>query len=403
MPQRYSFSQINGYKNCPRKYKFQYIERAEVEKPVSVELFLGSAVHKSLEQIYKLKMSGIVLKLDQLLKDYHLIWEGPDRDHIKVTREHLGIDDFINSGEEILKKYYETYSPFDQDDSLALERNISFPLDQNGRFTISSKIDRICKRKSDNAIEIIDYKTDKTLPPQQALDNDEQLALYQMGVKHIWPDFENIELKKIFLNHGIEMKTIMDDDKLEEIRIRTFHKILEIEQAKRKDDFPTKETALCDWCVYYELCPAKRHQLAIEGEIIDDFDAKKAVELAEKYLELNRKQKLIKSEMDALKQDIAGYCEREDLTKVKTDHGDVKVSIAEKEELPSKTKDEDAYVQMTILSRDAELDECFKLDQRVLYKDFLMKDRLPDDLAAKLREFLITNKNIRITALPKKD
>ena len=77
--------------------------------------------------------------------------------------------------------------------------------------------------------------------------------------------------------------------------------------------------------------------------------------------------------------------------------------IAEKEELPGKSRNEDAYVQMSILARDAGLDECFKLEQRVLYKDFLLKDRLPEDLAIKLRELLITNKSIRITPLQKKD
>ncbi|MFH2035515.1 MAG: PD-(D/E)XK nuclease family protein, partial [Candidatus Zixiibacteriota bacterium] len=96
MPKTYSYSQINGFETCPRKYKFQYIEKAEVAKPVSVELFLGSSIHKALENIYQLKIDGITAKLENLLKDYHEYWDGPDREHIKVTREHMSVEDYIN-------------------------------------------------------------------------------------------------------------------------------------------------------------------------------------------------------------------------------------------------------------------------------------------------------------------
>ncbi|MFH2036226.1 MAG: PD-(D/E)XK nuclease family protein, partial [Candidatus Zixiibacteriota bacterium] len=313
------------------------------------------------------------------------------------------VEDYINRGAEMLKKYYEIYAPFDDSEVLALEKNISFPLDDNERFIIKSRIDRISRRKADGVIEIVDYKTDRSLPAQAVLDHDEQLGLYHIGINKLWPQFEKIEAKKIFLRQGIEMSTSMDEDRLEEIRYQAFQKVIEIENAIREDNFPPKESVLCDWCIFYELCPAKRHKLALDDKITDDFDAKSGKEMAEKYLDLNRKKKLIESELTALKDDLVTFCERADLTNIVAEHGSLTVKISEGEQFPSKTSSEKDYLEMSILARDAGLDECFKLDQNVLYKEFYRTGRLPDDLTEKLRDYLIVRKNSIIRTFHKKE
>ncbi len=398
MARSYSYSRIECFNSCPRQYKFQYIEKAVIEKPVGVELFLGSAVHHSLEKIYQLKMNGKLQSLEDVLKGYHEYWEGPDREHIKVTREQLGVDDYIKSGADILKKYYDKYSPFEDSDVLALEKNIYFPIDGSGKFTLSGKIDRISRRKQDGVIEIVDYKTKMTIPAQRSLSDDDQMGLYQAGVKYLWPDFDRIELKQIFLRQGIEMSAVMDDDKLEEIKYRAYQKILDIERAAGSDNFPPKESALCDWCLYYELCPAKRHKLAIDKEITDDFDAISGEQLAEEYLELNLKKKQIQTHLDALKEDIVSYCEENDLAGLEAPHGSVKITISEVESFPSKNESEDDYLEISYMARQAGLEECFKLDQNILYKEFYAKERLPENLADKLKNFLRMKKSSRITA-----
>jgi len=169
MARSFSNSKIGTYSTCPRQYKFQYIERAAVEKPVGVEAFLGAAVHHALEKLYILKMNGKLQTREEMLSNYNEYWEGPDKETIKVTRENLGVEDYIKVGTEALTKYYDKYQPFDDGDTVALEKNISFPLDPNNRFTINGKIDRICLR-NDGVVEIIDYKTKAFLPAQQALD-----------------------------------------------------------------------------------------------------------------------------------------------------------------------------------------------------------------------------------------
>lgn len=391
MARSYSNSKIGTYNTCPRQYKFGYIERASVEKPVGVELFLGNVVHRALEKLYTQKRNGRVQTLEEILEFYNECWEGPDNEKIKVTREGLGVDDYIKVGLDILKKYYDSYAPFDDGEVIALEKNISFPLDPNGRFVISGRIDRI-SRLADGKVEIIDYKTKASLPSQQVLNDDTQMGLYQLGVRHSWPDFNEIKLKQIFLRQGVVMSTTMDEDKLEEIRYRTYQKILEIEKATADDDFPPKEGAICDWCVYFGLCPAKRHKLTLDEEIDIEFDAKMGRELASKYLKLNRDKKVLDTELKALKGDIVRYCEEVDVTNIMADIGSIKITVRDSEVFPTKSGDEDAFLAISQLTREAGLDESFKLDEKVLYKEFYAKERLTDDLKEKLKKFLINKR-----------
>ncbi|UCD17594.1 MAG: PD-(D/E)XK nuclease family protein, partial [Candidatus Zixiibacteriota bacterium] len=248
MGRSYSISRLGTFQACPRQYKFQYIEKAAVKKPVSVEVFLGNAVHRALEKLYIMKTNGRLQPLEDMLAYYREIWDGPDRDRIKVTRDNLGVDDYIKVGLEGLEKYYVKYSPFDNGEVLALEKNFSYLLDPQGRFQFNCKVDRL-NRRPDGVVEIVDYKTSAMIPTQQQLDDDDQMGVYQIGVQQLWPDFDKIEIKQIFIRQGLEMSTTMDESRLEEIRYRTYQRILEIEQATRDDEFPPRETNLCSWCV----------------------------------------------------------------------------------------------------------------------------------------------------------
>jgi hypothetical protein len=391
----YSYSQLNQFRGCPRKYKFQYIERAVVERPVSVELFMGSKVHQALERLYNLKVHNQIQSRDEMLDFYHSQWEGPDKAKIKVVREYLAVDDYIKIGADSLGKYYDMYYPFDEGEILGLEKNINFPVDKDSRFIIRGKIDKIVKR-DDGQVDIVDYKTGREVQSQPKLDNDLQMGLYQIGLNYIWPMFDKIELKQVYLRQGIEMKTIMPPDKIDEIRYDTYQKILEIENARREDNFPPKESALCDWCVFYELCPAKRHRLKIDDQVTDEIDPGVGRDLVDRYLEKDRQKKLLDVELKALKDDIVGFCEKADLSRLDSDSGHVSVKISESGAFPSKTADEKAFAELSFLVREAGLVECFKLDIGTLYKEFFIKEKLPADLTERLRQYIIRKKKAQV-------
>lgn len=399
--QYFSHSKIDSFLKCPRQYKFVNIERAAVEKPVTVEIFVGQSIHLALEKLYQMKSGGKLISSEEIGKVYLDFWEGPDRDRIKITREGMGMDDYIKEGSVALDWYYKQFQPFDEGKVIALERMLNFPLDPGGRFGIRGKVDRITLRE-DGVVEIVDYKMKKTLPTQQSFDDDEQMGMYQIGVMTAWPDFDRIELKQIFLRQGLTMTATMDKDKIDEIRYRVYQNILEIIKATEDDNFPTKESMLCNWCVYNELCPAKRHRLALDDEITADFDAKMGRELASRYLKINDEIRTRKSQLEALKKDIVRYCDEVDVSNLAGDIGSVSLRVAESETFPSKSENEKAFLEMSHLARQSELDECFKLDQNILYKQFFVKERLENNLMEKLTDFLVKKRRETIRTYYKK-
>ena len=92
--------------------------------------------------------------------------------------------------------------------------------------------------------------------------------------------------------------------------------------------------------------------------------------------------------MRALKDDIVKFCEQMEITRLDSDRGNLKVITQETEEFPSKSRDEKVFTALSIIARDADLKECFKLDQNVLYKEFYRTEKLPPDLMQKLQKYL---------------
>ena len=70
----YSHSRLSVYETCPRQYRFRYVERVKVPELETVEMFLGSRVHETLEALYRRVKAGVLPTLDDLLADYRARW-----------------------------------------------------------------------------------------------------------------------------------------------------------------------------------------------------------------------------------------------------------------------------------------------------------------------------------------
>ena len=71
----YSHSRISTFEQCPLKYKFQYIDKIKVEQEDTIETFLGSRVHETLEKLYKDLKFEKHLTLKELLAYFNDIWK----------------------------------------------------------------------------------------------------------------------------------------------------------------------------------------------------------------------------------------------------------------------------------------------------------------------------------------
>ena len=90
-------------------------------------------------------------------------------------------------GERCLTAYYRRHYPFDGDETLGIEKRVTFALDEKREYRFQGIIDRLVRAR-DGAIEIHDYKTGRRAATQKQVDEDRQLALYQIGLAEPFPD-----------------------------------------------------------------------------------------------------------------------------------------------------------------------------------------------------------------------
>ncbi|MBI2154419.1 MAG: PD-(D/E)XK nuclease family protein [Candidatus Rokubacteria bacterium] len=307
----YSHSRLSVYETCPRQYRFQYLDRLEVPEVDTVERFLGSRVHEALETLYLNVRFGRVPSLDNLLEFFRSAWRENWHDGVLVQQPDLTADDYRRAGERQLDVYYRRYAPFDRDHTLAVERLLRFPLDPDGGIWFQGYLDRL-SRTADGLWEIRDYKTGQYLPSQAMLDEDRQLGLYQLGVRHLWPTAREIELIWHFLAHDLELRSRRSPEALEALRQETLARIRAIE---RDETYPTRVGTHCQTCPYQAVCPAWRHLKARDAP-----SAAEAVGWVDRLGELKAQRKAALAELDAeieaLQQRIAGYAIAEGLEAV---------------------------------------------------------------------------------------
>ncbi len=386
----YSYSRIGCFEQCPRKYKFKYIEKPKIDIPVTVEAFLGNMVHKTLEQCYRLAQRGKVMALDELLACYERIWKENLPENLKIVRKEMTADDYYRLGQKALRVYHDRHHPFDQEITLDLERKVILAIDADGKYKLQGFIDRLT-RDSSGRLRIHDYKTSSTLPTQQEADADSQLALYQIAVEEMWPDNNGVELVWHYLQFDTTLISHRDSDQLKELKKKYIDKINKIEAAVRLNNFPISETGLCDWCEYYSICPAKGG----EGAIVENaqrelkpYSETELTSLVDRYVELDEQKKKIEAEIKKIKPELARHGEVGSGRLLKgSGNWGVMVTSSSIYKLPTKSSDKEKFDIIDELIKQAGLYPDYStLDVAALQKA-LSEGQLPEALDKEMQKY----------------
>jgi putative RecB family exonuclease len=237
-----------------------------------------------LEKLYKDLKFQKLNSLQQLLDYYTSEWEKNWNDKILIVRDEYDQDNFKRMGEKFITDYYNRYKPFDQARTIGLEMQIILKLDKNGLYILQGYIDRLAS-PSDGVYEIHDYKTANSLPGQDHVDADRQLALYSIAVKETFKDCKKAILIWHYLAFDKELRSERSDEQLEELKKEVIETIQEIENTK---EFKPVESALCDWCAFRELCPRFSHLVEVEDKKPEEFLADDGVKLVNEYAALKK-------------------------------------------------------------------------------------------------------------------
>lgn len=281
----YSHSRLSSFENCPKQFEFRYIQKIPSESE-GIEAFVGKRVHEILERLYLFVGRGQVPGVEKVIDRYQKLWEETyDGDRVRIVREGTPLDYYRKLGEQCLRGYYMRHYPFDESETLGIEKRVVFPLDDAGEYRMQGIIDRI-SRARDGTIEIHDYKTGARVPSQRIIDQDRQLALYQIGLARTYGDDVPYRLVWHYVAKNRTCVSTRTADDLTDLRAKTIARIDEIQAAT---DFPAKKIALCNWCEYKDRCPLHASAETLARIAAEEATAKAAAEAleAEKRAQLN--------------------------------------------------------------------------------------------------------------------
>ena len=253
LPTVYSHSRLACFEKCKKQFHYRYIEKRTVDTE-SIEAFVGKRVHEVIEKLNRFIERGVVPSLPKVLQRFRTDWEEQfQAERVRIVRAENPPEVYRENGERCLGNHYRRNYPFDRDESLGIEQHVGFALDGDGRYRVRGIIDRVV-RAADGALEIHDYKTGRWVPSQQELDQDRQLALYQIGVEARYESTATRLVWHYLLRDQVRVST-RTPEQLDELRARTIELIDRIEAER---DFQPQPSALCSWCEFNDVCPAVR-------------------------------------------------------------------------------------------------------------------------------------------------
>lgn len=290
---RYSYSRLDTYASCPLKYKFQYVDRVKVEVGPSVEAFLGSRVHDALEWLYRQVQLGLTPSVDEVLARYGEVWDAEWTDAVRIVRPGMAADSYRQLGEKCLRLYHARHAPFSEGVVLGLEE--PFSLDLGEGIELAGFMDRLMKQDGD-IYEVHDYKTSGTLPKPEEAARDVQGGLYALAVRSRFPHAREVRLVWHYLRFDERLVTTRSPEELGALRADTVNRVREIERAT---EFPPHESALCAWCEYCGICPAKGHRQVVAALPVNRYLGEPGVVLVDRLAKLKAELKQTTARLEA--------------------------------------------------------------------------------------------------------
>lgn len=256
-------SSINTFRQCPRKYYYQYIEK--LPTGTSIHLIRGSVVHSALEDFFDADLADEVA---QSFKFLHLRilslftrhWKKnqPQLQKLELSVEELQA--FFDESIMMLQNWFDRFKAkmlkrIDRGESFAEafraltpRREVEYKSEE---YMVKGYIDVV--HEIDGQTVVLDYKTSKKdeITDEYRL----QLAIYAMlyEEKHGFrPSFVGIDFLK-----SIEKIIPVDEDLIK-------HAQFEIEQVHASTgsnhigEYPQRPSPLCKWktgqCDFYDVC-----------------------------------------------------------------------------------------------------------------------------------------------------
>jgi RecB family exonuclease len=386
----YSPSRLSAYEACPFRYRLRYLDRVKADVREGIEAFMGLRVHEALERLYRDLRYSRLPSLDELLSFYGGQWDRNWNDSIVITKKGLEPQNYKDTGARCIGGYYGRCSPFDRAVTVGIEEPVSFSLSGDGAHRIRGYIDRL-DRTPDGVYEIHDYKTSGALPSQADLDNDRQLAFYEIGIRERFRDANEVRLVWHYLLFDAEFVSVRTHERLDDLKRET---VALIETIERDTAFRHKESALCAWCEYAAHCPARRHHAKVASLKPEEYAVDEGVSLVDGYAAAWRKSKDLDAEKERLRAALAEYAATNGVENIAGSGVGVRVSFRDRPSLPDDGTTERRALEDALMAAGL-WREVSRLDVKALM-DVMESGGLDTALAERIRGLLRVERRARV-------
>ena len=215
----YSFSAMNTFVQCKRKYKYQKIDKIDPGPRDMTALLKGGAVHDILEKYPQ--------------KSTHKL--APKYQHIA--------DKFISS--ELGQLYLKEDSV--REFKFSINNKLEFRSFGDKSSMFRGAMDHIII--IDNKLHIIDWKTGKYR--EQKYQDYSQLIYYAVMLFIKYQHVDEITISFVYIEHMLENKLVLQREHFHN-HLRDL--VTTIRDIETEEEFPKNPSALCDWCEFQEHC-----------------------------------------------------------------------------------------------------------------------------------------------------
>jgi len=273
-----SVSRLRLYEQCPRAFYFRYVNKGETAPRGEAAAF-GTALHAALELIYQWiireEYSGL-FPMDQLVECYRQAWQESKLTDVAMYQEGL----------QILRMYARSRGPIDHFSILATEQE--FNVDVDG-FVMNGYIDRVDK-VDDDALKIVDFKSNRKLYSRNELDSDLQMSVYGIAARHLYPWAKRVTFEFHMLRFDVIQKTERTSQQIDDARGYV------VSLGRQTESDTTWEPRLnenCAYCDHRRRCDAYAKAVQGKADITKVVDPNDLTQIAKERAEVARLAKMM--------------------------------------------------------------------------------------------------------------
>ena len=242
-------SKLGAYEDCPRRYRFSYVDRPAPPKgPAWAHNSLGASVHTAMRGWFMLEPAKRRPEALATLLRATWVSEGyRDQEQERAA---------FTTALEWLERYVEELDPADE--PVGVERVVAV---KTATLALSGRVDRIDRRGDE--LVIVDYKTGRSGLGADDARGSQALALYATAAQRVF----RRQCRRVELHH-LPTGSVAAHEHTEQSLDRhlsraeaTARDIVAAERAVADGAnpdraFPARPGALCAWCDYRRTCPA---------------------------------------------------------------------------------------------------------------------------------------------------